>query len=157
MNPRLVRIQDWEGLARQAEFEPARMAALCPISLRQMERFFVQRFDKPPGEWARELQCRLAQHLVAQGYSTKAVAAELKFANESHFCHEFKKCYGVSPQTFAPIYGATDIPGATDHLSENTSHRSPANGHESLATSPQMSLLDNNVAFRQSIQVAGTP
>jgi AraC-like DNA-binding protein len=105
MKGRLERISDWEALARAGEFEPAKMAALCPISLRQLERFFAEHFRKTPGEWTRELQCRLAQHLIAEGYSTKAAALELKFTNEPHLCREFKKLFGVTPQTCAPLYG----------------------------------------------------
>src|SRR5712671_5959488 len=44
MNPRLLRITDWENLARQADFEPGKMADICPVSIRQLERFFAERF-----------------------------------------------------------------------------------------------------------------
>jgi AraC-like DNA-binding protein len=102
MSARLSNIDEWEQLARQADFQPVRMAALCGISRRQLERFFQEQFQTTPGRWLRVLQCRLAKELVSQGYSTKAAAAELKFASESHFCREFKKMFGASPQTFAP-------------------------------------------------------
>src|SRR6266851_2277153 len=102
MSGRLVRIEKWETLARQADFQPAKMAALCSISLRQLERFFARRFRQTPGEWSRELKCRQALKLITEGYSNKAVVAELKFASESHFCHEFKRVYGASPQSFLP-------------------------------------------------------
>ena len=49
---------------------------------------------------------RLALTLISQGFSNKAVAADLDFADESHFCHEFKRVYGVPPQAFGPVYGA---------------------------------------------------
>jgi len=101
MSGRLLRIEKWEALARQVDFHPAKMAALCSISLRQLERFFALRFGKTPGEWSRELKCRQALKLITEGYSNKAVVAELKFASGSHFCHEFKKIYGISPQSFS--------------------------------------------------------
>ena len=102
MSARLLRITNWEKLARCADFEPAKMAALCQTSLRTLERFFAEHFHQSPREWARALQCRLARQLIASGYSTKAAAVELKFANGSHFCHQFKRIHGVPPQTFAP-------------------------------------------------------
>jgi len=98
----LAENREWETLARMADFQPARMAALCSISLRHLERLCSARFQKTPSQWARELQCRLARELISCGYSTKAVAAELKFANESHFCREFKKVYGASSKVFSP-------------------------------------------------------
>src|SRR6266404_7354753 len=55
-----------------------------------------------PAQWLRRLRCRLAKELISRGYSSKAVAAELKFATNSHFCREFKKVFGASPQQFAP-------------------------------------------------------
>src|SRR5437870_1144759 len=105
MSSRLQRIEKWETLARQANFQPAEMAALCPISLRQLERFFKQHYDKTPTEWNRELRFRIAIELIGKGYSNKAASIELKFANQSHFCHEFKKVYGITPQSFAPMHG----------------------------------------------------
>ena len=44
----------------------------------------------------------MAKDLVEQGYSSKAAAAELKFATDAHFCREFKKVFGSPPQSFAP-------------------------------------------------------
>src|SRR5216683_784157 len=102
MSGRLLRVEKWEVLARQAEFQPVKMAALCSISLRQLERFFALRFGQTPGEWSRELKCRQALKLITEGYSNKAVVAELKFAGASHFCHEFKRVYGAAPQSFLP-------------------------------------------------------
>jgi len=101
---RLARIQDWETLAKEAGYDVNTMAALCPISLRQLERFFKIHFGRNPRSWAMELQCRRARKLIEQGYSNKAVVAELHFADESHLCHVFKKAYGCPPQTFAPLY-----------------------------------------------------
>ncbi|SRR6266581_213429 len=113
MSGRLLRIQNWEKLAYDAGFQPGTMAALCPISLRQLRRFFKEQFDRTPTEWAREVRCRKARSLINEGWSNKAIAAELGFADESHFCHEFKRVYGFSPQSYAPVYrGPALTPGA---------------------------------------------
>ena len=89
----------------EAGYEPATMAALSPISLRQLERFFKLHFGKSHRAWTLELQCRRARGLIELGYSNKAAVIELNFADESHLCHAFKKVYGCPPQTFAPLYG----------------------------------------------------
>ena len=104
MGRRLLRIEDWELLAAQADYRPAKMASLCHISLRQLERFFGQVFGMTPTRWNCELKCRIAAQLIAKGYSNKAVTVELKFSNPSHLCHAFKTVYGASPQTFAQTF-----------------------------------------------------
>jgi len=101
---RLERIQDWEALATQAAYDPENMAALCPISLRQLERFFKLHFGESPHCWAMRQRCARARELVQQGYSTKAVAAELNFTDVSNFCHAFKRVYRRPPQTFAVLF-----------------------------------------------------
>jgi len=92
---------EWETVARKAHFRPSIMAALCAISLRQLERLFLDHFKEAPCPWARELRCRLAQERLANGFSTKAAAKELHFGSAAHLCHEFKRLYGIAPQTFA--------------------------------------------------------
>jgi AraC-like DNA-binding protein len=104
MNSRLNRVADWEEIARVAEYNPSLMADLCLVSLRHLERFFKFEFRRTPTVWIRELRCRTATRLVAEGWSTKAIAAELKFADGSHFCHDFKRTYGASPQAFSTSY-----------------------------------------------------
>jgi AraC family transcriptional regulator len=97
-----MKVQEWEQVAREADFNPSKMAALFSISDRQLQRIFKRRLQRTPRQWLRELQCRLAKDLISRGYTSKAAATELKFASESHFCREFKKAFGASPQRFAP-------------------------------------------------------
>ena len=101
MEGRLLTIKEWEEVARKADYSPGKMAVLCSMSERQMQRLFQQHVKCTPSRWLRQLQCRLAKQLISQGYSNKAVASELKFSSQSHFCREFKKVFGASPQNFA--------------------------------------------------------
>jgi AraC-like DNA-binding protein len=105
MSGKLIRTEEWEKVARQAEFKPSKMAMLCAVSERHLQRIFKRHLHRTPSQWLRELQCRLAKQLISQGYSSKAAAAELNFATDAHFCREFKKVFGTSPQTFAPAHG----------------------------------------------------
>lgn len=104
MSSKLLRVGSWEQVAREAKFSPALMAALCSISLRQMERHFSIRFHKSPQAWLKELRCRIAKELIEGGYSSRAVVEELGFKDHSHLCHQFKQVYGGAPQTFSPSY-----------------------------------------------------
>jgi AraC-like DNA-binding protein len=105
MRQRLLRVRDWEAIARQSGFDPAQLAAACFVSQRQLERFFATQFRTTPRDWLLRLRCQMASELIARGYSTKAVARELNFSNEQIFCRAFKKIYCVPPQTFAPGNG----------------------------------------------------
>ncbi len=98
----LLKTQAWEEVAKEAGFKVGRMALLCAVSERQLQRIFSQRIGCTPRRWLRELQCRLAKDLIQRGYTAKAVAAEMRFANEPHFCREFKKVFGASPMSFSP-------------------------------------------------------
>jgi len=120
VNGSLLTIEQWEQVAREADFNSAKMASLCSISERQLQRLFRQHLRCTPSHWLRELQCRLAKDLIAQGYSNKAAANELKFANESHFCREFKKVFGTSPQSFAPPHVSDTKATSTLKLSKNS-------------------------------------
>jgi len=102
---RLMRITSWEDLAALAKYEAAELAARCFVSLRQLERHFMEHRGKTPRKWLRELQCRRARELIEKGYSTKAAATELHFSSAAEFCHQFRKVYGKSPQFFAPLPG----------------------------------------------------
>jgi AraC family transcriptional regulator len=104
MGRRLCRVECWEQLARQALFQPGDMAALCHVSLRQLERHFLREFGTSPGKWSRELRRSLACKLLSQGWSNKAIVSELGFANNGHLCQEFKRSYGKSPQMFSPSF-----------------------------------------------------
>src|SRR6266404_146986 len=102
--PLITSQYSWEEVAREAKFQPAAMAGLRSISLRQLERFFVEHFNKTPIAWTQELRCQMARELIAKGWTNKAAATELHFANDSHLCHEFSRCYGLPPRSFAPTY-----------------------------------------------------
>jgi AraC-like DNA-binding protein len=152
MSGRLFKIQNWETLARQAKFQPGVMAALCPVSLRQLERFFARAFDQTPGEWARKLRCHMACRLVAEGWSNRAVAVELGFGNESHLCHEFKRFYGIPPQAFAPLYGVNHapmpcraIPACSQSAVADSNRAAKVTSFPHLRT---MSHLDKNIASK---------
>ena len=56
MNSHLDRIDDWPSLARAAHYRSEELASLADFSLRQLERYFAERFGKPPRAWLKELR-----------------------------------------------------------------------------------------------------
>ena len=105
MKSRLDSILDgqWEALAKEAKYKSESLAALCEVSLRQLERFLKYQLGQTPSAWLLDLRLRHAQALLRQGYYTQDIAKDLDFADAPHFCHAFKKVHGRPPQTFRPL------------------------------------------------------
>ena len=103
MTSGLLKMQGWEQVAKEAEFNPSKMASLCSISERQLQRIFKRHLRCTPSRWLRDLQCRLAKELISQGYSSKAAAAELKFASESISAGNSKKSSAIPRKVSLPI------------------------------------------------------
>lgn len=91
-------VHNWEELAKEALYGPAKLASLCDITPRQLQRFFRSHFRATPGKWLLRLRCRLARGLIEQGYSDKAVVADLHFTDVSHLCHAFDRLYRCPPR-----------------------------------------------------------
>src|SRR2546429_9276038 len=62
MHRHLSKVVNWKSVAVAASFRPAIMAAHCSVSLRELERFFTEQFEKTPRDWIREMRF-LTAHL----------------------------------------------------------------------------------------------
>ena len=94
---RLPLIDDWVGEARKARYSSKKLADLCGVSASHLRRFFILHFFRPPQEWINELRLWDAAKLLSEGYSVKEVAAQLHFADASHFAHCFTRYHGLAP------------------------------------------------------------
>ena len=100
MRSRLDRIQDWSELARQARFNARRLAAVCRVSLRQLERYYNESVGQTPQGWLNEARFREAKRLLLKGLSVKEVSFELGFKQASHFSRSFKQRTGRPPSEY---------------------------------------------------------
>jgi transcriptional regulator GlxA family with amidase domain len=99
---RLLGVQDWVRVARNARYQCNQMAVLCSVSERQLQRFFLAQFQQTPKHWLQSLRMGQALELIKRGYSTKATAHELHFGGPCQFCRKFKKYFGHSAGYYAP-------------------------------------------------------
>lgn len=97
MNNRLNLIQNWEGLAEEAGWSVASMAKRCGVSVRTIERYFLQRKGRSPKEWINEKRQQRALKLLLASYSVKETANHLGYTYPSTFSREFAKYWRFTP------------------------------------------------------------
>lgn len=94
------RIAICESLARAAKFRARKLAELYGISLRHLERAFVEHFAQSPQKHLDQLRIEFAKSRLLSGASVKVVTDEAGFKQVSHFCRKFKEFTGAKPSEF---------------------------------------------------------
>lgn len=101
MNSRLNRVVDWGSLAKQADYRAGKLAQMCRVSERQLERFFHDYSSTSPRTWIIDQKLEVGCSLLAEGYLIKEVAARTGYKNPTHFSRAFRRKFGCSPHSFA--------------------------------------------------------
>jgi AraC-like DNA-binding protein len=97
MRSRLSLIGNWNEPAEASGYSPSKLAKLCRVSVRHLERFLKQAIRRSPGRWLNELRQHKACELIKSGFLIKEVAAKLGYRRASHFSRDFKRFHGISP------------------------------------------------------------
>jgi AraC family transcriptional regulator len=72
----------------------------CGVSARHFIRAFRQSTGRTPHQWLMQEQALKAQDLLEHSDRTLAeISAMCGYANQSHFCRVFLRCFGKSPST----------------------------------------------------------
>lgn len=90
----------WVELAGAADYNASKLAKLCGLSTRQLQRQFQRRLQRTPQEWLNELRMNTARQMLLSGLPVKRVAYELGFKYPSHFCQRFKSAHQMTPSEF---------------------------------------------------------
>jgi AraC-like DNA-binding protein len=88
------------GLAAQSNYRPTRLAELCRLSLRHVERRLKVEVGTTPRLWLKQERLRSALTLLLDAQSAKEVAYSLGYRQCSQFCREFKLGFGLTPTQF---------------------------------------------------------
>ncbi len=88
------------SLANQSNYQPVKMARLCQISLRHLERTFKVESGCTPREWLKMQRLNNALLMLRKAQSVKQVAYELAYPQIPQFCREFKTRFGITPKEF---------------------------------------------------------
>jgi AraC-like DNA-binding protein len=94
------RLCDFRRLAHQAGYHAGRLAELCGVSLRQLERHFQSAYQCPPARWLSRERFRLARRLLDRTHTIKEVAYAVGFKNNAHFSTAFRRENGMSPTEY---------------------------------------------------------
>ena len=76
------------------------LSNLVNVSPRQFLRLFSNTFGTTPHRYLVNERVTKGRELISKGQALVEIAAELGFANQSHFCGVFRKVTGMSPGRF---------------------------------------------------------
>ena len=93
-----------EEFARTANYDAKKLARLCGISSRQLQRDFRRWFQCSPQSWLDGRRMAAAQGLLLSGEAVKNVASDLGFRHTSHFCRQFKCRNNMTPSEFVLLH-----------------------------------------------------
>ena len=97
--------------------EMAEIARRANLSIRQVERLFRRHLDSSPQAFYRRLRLARARTLLRYTLTPlRMIALEFGFESTSHFCHAYKRVYGIPPTHERPSrqgrQGYPTLPGA---------------------------------------------
>jgi AraC-like DNA-binding protein len=90
----------WIALAFKSEFQAGRLATLCGVSMRTLQRRFASSASTTSStitEWLQRVRLREAYARLKRGMRVKEVAYDLGYTQLSNFSRDFKKEYGITP------------------------------------------------------------
>jgi AraC-like DNA-binding protein len=93
----LARIENWESLALACRYSVSELARKRKVSVREFERFALEKFGRPPHEWLHALRMKRALELLRDGSLVKETKDELGYKTRAHLSHDFKQYFGVPP------------------------------------------------------------
>jgi AraC-like DNA-binding protein len=84
----------------------AQLASTINVSKRHLERLFVSEIGHPPKLHSQLIRFSHARKQIAhQSSTTSSLAADLGYADQSHFIAEFQRFAGITPQTYVKAVG----------------------------------------------------
>ncbi len=104
MNTKLNNIQNWPELAREVKWSASALAKKCGVSLRTLERYFLEEKRKTPSTWLAEQRQLDAVEVLKKSACLKEVSSNLGYKHTHHFSRDFKAYWGYCPTQIAPMW-----------------------------------------------------
>ncbi|HET9107478.1 MAG TPA: GlxA family transcriptional regulator [Steroidobacteraceae bacterium] len=97
-NPKLIQVIALMEETLDEPMELREMARRANISVRQVERLFQEHLGSAPKTFYLDLRLAKARTLLrGTPGSLRTIALECGFGSPSHFCHAYKRRYGIPP------------------------------------------------------------
>ncbi|MGH8180259.1 MAG: GlxA family transcriptional regulator [Steroidobacteraceae bacterium] len=97
-NPKLIQVISLMERTLDEPMELREMARRANISVRQVERLFREQLGSSPKTFYLDLRLAKARTLLRRTLgSLRTIALECGFGSPSHFCHAYKRRYGIPP------------------------------------------------------------
>jgi len=97
-SPKLAAIVRRMEASIEQPLEVRQLAAEVGISARQVERLFREQMGLSPKSYYRRIRLEAARTLLRQTiHSILNVALQCGFSSTSHFCHAYKREFGIAP------------------------------------------------------------
>ena len=111
-NPKLIQVIALMEGALDEPMELRQMAQRANISVRQVERLFRDHIGSSPKAFYLDLRLAKARTLLRRTLgSLRTIALECGFGSPSHFCHAYKRRYGIPPTHERRSFAAADGAG----------------------------------------------
>jgi transcriptional regulator GlxA family with amidase domain len=111
-NPKLIQVIALMEGAIDEPMELRQMAQRANISVRQVERLFRDHIGSSPKTFYLDLRLAKARTLLRRTLgSLRTIALECGFGSPSHFCHAYKRRYGIPPTHERRSFAAADGAG----------------------------------------------
>lgn len=108
-NPKLIQVISLMEGALDEPVELREMARRANISVRQIERLFREHIGASPKTFYLDLRLAKARTLLRRTLdSLRTIALECGFGSPSHFCHAYKRRYGIPPTHERRSFAAAD-------------------------------------------------
>lgn len=102
-NSRLNQTQNWLDLATEASWSVANLAKRSGVSVRALERYFLENTGKPPKVWLTEQRQKKALALLRDSFSVKETAIRLGYRYTNNFSRDFKMHWGCCPSELIQV------------------------------------------------------
>jgi transcriptional regulator GlxA family with amidase domain len=97
-HPKLIQAIELMEATLDEPLDITEIARRTNLSTRQVERLYRQHLDSSPQAFYRRLRLARARTLLRYTLTPlRAVALECGFESTSHFCHAYKRVYGIPP------------------------------------------------------------